>query len=99
MNDPPTSVRLVSNGTYENATAGTIVGVLQATDQDADQNHTFVVTGNGSGIDDLCNELLFYLIITIKLDFHKSQHFNIPLVFFSNLCFPSQKIMEVENRF
>ena len=50
VNDPPTAVKLVSNGIYENATAGTIVGVLQATDQDTDQSHTFVVTGYGSGI-------------------------------------------------
>ena len=60
VNDPPTSVRLVSNGIYENATAGTIVGVLQATDQDADQNHTFVITGDGSGIDDLCKESVLF---------------------------------------
>ena len=41
VNDPPTSISLVSEGIYENATAGTVVGVLQAQDEDANQSHYF----------------------------------------------------------
>lgn len=48
VNDPPTAVSLVSNGIYENATAGTTVGVLRVQDQDANQTHTFaVISGQG----------------------------------------------------
>lgn len=41
VNDPPTSISLLSKGIYENATAGTVVGVLQAQDEDANQSHYF----------------------------------------------------------
>lgn len=41
VNDPPTSITLLSKGIYENATAGTVVGVLQAQDEDANQSHYF----------------------------------------------------------
>ena len=41
VNDPSTSIRLLSKGIYENATAGTVVGVLQAQDEDANQSHYF----------------------------------------------------------
>lgn len=43
VNDPPTSISLVSKGIYENATAGAVVGVLQAQDEDANQSHYFQV--------------------------------------------------------
>ena len=41
VNDAPTNISLVSKGIYENATAGTVVGVLQAQDEDANQSHYF----------------------------------------------------------
>ena len=43
VNDPPTSISLVSKGIYENATAGAVVGVLQAQDEDANQSHYYQV--------------------------------------------------------
>lgn len=51
VNDPPTAVSLVSKGVYENATAGTVVGLLRAQDQDANQTHSFtVISGQGKVI-------------------------------------------------
>ena len=41
VNDPPTSISLLSERIYENATAGTVVGVMQAQDEDANQSHYF----------------------------------------------------------
>ena len=52
VNDPPTSISLLSKGIYENATAGTIVGVLQAQDEDANQSHYFqLISSQGMGQD------------------------------------------------
>ena len=52
VNDPPTSISLLSKGIYENATAGTVVGVLQAQDEDANQSHYFqLISSQGMGQD------------------------------------------------
>lgn len=48
LNERPTAVTLVSKGIYENATAGTVVGVLRAQDPDANQTHSFtIISGRG----------------------------------------------------
>ena len=68
VNDPPTAVSLVSNGIYENATAGAVVGSLRAQDQDANQTHSFaVISGQGEVIlvssrSKLMREILFGVI-------------------------------------
>ena len=46
-NDRPTGVSLLSDGIYENATAGAVVGVLRAQDQDVNQSHFFTVNDTG----------------------------------------------------
>ena len=68
-NDAPTGITLLSQGIYENATAGTVVGTLRAQDQDANQTHTFSVT-SGIGKRELLDALavltpihIFYFIL------------------------------------
>ena len=43
----PTGVSLLSEGICENATAGAIVGILRAQDQDVNQSHFFTVNDTG----------------------------------------------------
>ena len=46
-NDRPTEISLLSDGIYENATAGAVVGILRAQDQDVSQSHFFTVKDTG----------------------------------------------------
>ena len=46
-NDRPTEVSLLSHGIYENSTAGAVVGILRAQDQDINQSHFFTVKHTG----------------------------------------------------
>ena len=49
VNDAPTNIALSSASVAENQPAGTVVGTLTATDQDAGDTHTFsLVAGTGS---------------------------------------------------
>jgi hypothetical protein len=50
LNDAPTSVDLDPAVVAENQPAGTSVGTLTATDQDAGDAHTFAVTGGATGL-------------------------------------------------
>ena len=46
-NDRPTGVSLLLDEIYENATAGAVVGILRAQDQDVNQSHFFTVKHKG----------------------------------------------------
>ena len=47
---PPTNLTINSNSVRENEVAGTIVGILKATDPDAGDTHTFsLVAASGAG--------------------------------------------------
>lgn len=61
-NDRPTGISFTSQGVYENATAGTFVGTLQAQDEDANQTHSFVVI---SGLGKFEMYWLYQLILLV----------------------------------
>ncbi|MBE9469086.1 MAG: cadherin domain-containing protein [Bacteroidetes bacterium] len=48
INSAPTDISLSNNSIYENATIGTVIGELTATDADADDTHTFSFVDGGS---------------------------------------------------
>ena len=49
VNEAPTDIALSNSSVAENEPAGTVVGTLSATDQDAGQTHTFTVVTAGCG--------------------------------------------------